>query len=328
MTSGSFYFGYGASTTAVSLGSADTSEHLFTGIAGASTAEGFIDGVSGGSVASTSGYSLQTGGIGSVNTTTFWYGSIKEIIIYNSDQSDNRTAIEANIGETPAANDTVNGFVQTWYDQSGNVPANDAVQTTAANQPKIVDAGSLVKTTSNLPAIDFTSSFTGLTASRFITGQSNAFFSVYEAEAGDSTQSQVIFRQGSSYRIACEVIPNGRVSSSLRDGGGDSVSASSGGDLATGVPLLQSVFIGARGVNGLTNFVNGANEVNVNTSAIEDVDFSSVDTGSFGIGAIPNNSAYDMHGSIQELIIYNSDQSSNRPAIEANIANQYGITLS
>ena len=34
------------------------------------------------------------------------------------------------------------GFVETWYDQSGN--SNDAVQATAGSQPKIVDAGSLV----------------------------------------------------------------------------------------------------------------------------------------------------------------------------------------
>ena len=34
------------------------------------------------------------------------------------------------------------GFVETWYDQSGN--SNDAVQATAGNQPKIVNAGSLL----------------------------------------------------------------------------------------------------------------------------------------------------------------------------------------
>lgn len=34
-----------------------------------------------------------------------------------------------------------NGFVTTWYDQSGN--AKDTTQTTAANQPRIVNAGSL-----------------------------------------------------------------------------------------------------------------------------------------------------------------------------------------
>ena len=78
-------------------------------------------------------------------------GTLAEVILYNSDQSANRTAFEANIGETygidlPSGVDTgydeVDGFVETWYDQSGN--GNDAVQLTAGNQPKIVDAGVLV----------------------------------------------------------------------------------------------------------------------------------------------------------------------------------------
>jgi hypothetical protein len=73
---------------------------------------------------------------------------VSELIIYTSDQSDNRTAIEANIGETygitgiPAYDNTVDGFVETWYDQSGN--GNDATQATAGSQPKIVSNGSLV----------------------------------------------------------------------------------------------------------------------------------------------------------------------------------------
>ncbi len=75
-------------------------------------------------------------------------GNVKEIIIYETDQTDNRTAIEANIGEVysidlPSGvdplNNEVNGFVETWYDQSGN--GRDSTQTTAARQPIIVDAG-------------------------------------------------------------------------------------------------------------------------------------------------------------------------------------------
>jgi hypothetical protein len=75
-------------------------------------------------------------------------GNVKEIIIYETDQTNNRTAIEANIGEVysidlPSGvdplNNEVNGFVETWYDQSGN--GRDSTQTTAARQPIIVDAG-------------------------------------------------------------------------------------------------------------------------------------------------------------------------------------------
>ncbi len=45
-----------------------------------------------------------------------------------------------------------NGFVTTWYDQSGN--GNDVTQSTAANQPTIVSSG-IVVTTSGKPTIQF-----------------------------------------------------------------------------------------------------------------------------------------------------------------------------
>ena len=46
-----------------------------------------------------------------------------------------------------------NGFVTTWYDQSGN--GNDAEQTTAANQPKIYDSVSGVIEENGKPAVEF-----------------------------------------------------------------------------------------------------------------------------------------------------------------------------
>ena len=123
--SGNFTFGYENSASKIILGSANTNKHLFTSIAGSSIAEGFLDGTSKGSVSSVDGISaLTNGGIGAINSSSFWNGTIQEVIIYNSDQSDNRTALEANIGEAysiagiPAYANTVNGFVETWYDQS------------------------------------------------------------------------------------------------------------------------------------------------------------------------------------------------------------------
>jgi hypothetical protein len=47
-----------------------------------------------------------------------------------------------------------NGFVTTWYDQSGN--SRDLTQATATNQPQIVSSGSII-TENGLPTISFTS---------------------------------------------------------------------------------------------------------------------------------------------------------------------------
>ena len=83
-----------------------------------------------------------------VSPTGYFDGRIREIIVYTSDQTDNRGAIEANIGEAysitgiPAYDDEVDGFVETWYDQSGN--NRPLIQTTASEQPLIVEAGTFL----------------------------------------------------------------------------------------------------------------------------------------------------------------------------------------
>ena len=94
-------------------------------------------------------------------------GTTQEIIIYDSDQSTNRTKIENNISTYYDIYDTsANGYVATWYDQSGN---NDATQATAASQPKIVDAGSLI-TSNGYTVIEYDGTDDNLTTSLTATG--------------------------------------------------------------------------------------------------------------------------------------------------------------
>ena len=122
-----------------------------------------------------------------VSATGYFDGRIREILVYTSDQTDNRVAIEANIGEAyninlPAGvdplNNEVDGFVDTWYDQSGN--GSDAVQATASEQPKIVDSatGALVPgglLFSGGQTIDTTATFS------FASGSSVSLFGVNKA---------------------------------------------------------------------------------------------------------------------------------------------------
>ena len=75
----------------------------------------------------------------------YYDGKMDEFIIYNSDQSTKRRAIEENIAnhyDISLAAFSRDGTVSTWYDQSGNT--NDATQTDPTKQPKIVDGGSLL----------------------------------------------------------------------------------------------------------------------------------------------------------------------------------------
>ncbi len=82
-----------------------------------------------------------------------------------------------------------NGFVKTWYDQSGN--SNNATQATAASQPKIVSAGALVS-----GGLDFDGVDDGLfTASNLTdTLQSATFFAVTQDDTTSGTASMVRIR--------------------------------------------------------------------------------------------------------------------------------------
>lgn len=64
-----------------------------------------------------------------------------------------------------------NGFVVTWYDQSGN--ARNLTQSTSANQPRIVNSGT-VERDGTLPAVYFTGSPMSLSVTNFLSGTSAA----------------------------------------------------------------------------------------------------------------------------------------------------------
>ena len=98
-TSG-FNFGYGATWNAVTT-TADTDPHLFTTIAGSTQGDyqPFIDGTSKGSATLVSTASSGGYGIGGLNHATAYEldGNVSEVIVYSSDQSAKRVALEKNI---------------------------------------------------------------------------------------------------------------------------------------------------------------------------------------------------------------------------------------
>ena len=238
---------------------------------------------------------------------------VSELILYPDDQTDNRTALEANIGEVygiagiPAYEDTVNGFVETWYDQSGN--GKDATQLTAGNQPKIVDAGALV-TTNGSPTIDFYDTCF-LSTDAFLDGSAHSSFAAINNQGAISTRK--IFYGKSEF-------PNKGFTWNYR------------GDQSAGLYDLVSY-------NGIVNpltfsnstsplhfvsslLINSTKEVFINgTSAATGSESFVADDGTLVMGSIAYGTGFD----VQEIIIYPSDQSANRPAIEANINNQYDI---
>jgi hypothetical protein len=246
----------------------------------------------------------------STAASSVWDGSMSEIIIYDTDQTDNRTAIEANMGEVYSIDlpsgvdpgfDQVDGFVETWYDQSGN--GRDAVQATAGSQPKIVDAGSLV--TGGGIAFDGSDDqldFTALNATDL------AIFSVVKF---DSVSGQE--------RILGEDSTNGEgfgigsaTTGFFRANGGSSSGPALNATVSTSGDFLYSA---NRASNTLGFFTNGvASATATNSDAFK----------ANSIGGSTN----PIDGNLKEIIIYSSDQTSKRTTLEANIAAEYGITLS
>ena len=241
-------------------------------------------------------------------SATFLTGSINEIIVYNSNQTDNRTAIEANIGEAYSIDlpsgvdpgfDQVDGFVETWYDQSGN--SKDAVQATAGSQPKIVNAGTLLNEldfdgTDDSLAIDFGADLS----------QANSIFIVHQSDTTTATVNEFFDSVGGS---------NPRTL--LDQSGSNYRMFSTGASVSTGVAITTDKSLIFALYNGTSSlFAKNGTATSALNAGTTDINQNST------LGSSATR-FYD--GTMQEVIIYNSDQSSNRVALETNINSHYSI---
>ena len=240
-------------------------------------------------------------------------GSIAEVIIYNSDQSDKRRAIEESIATANGitlGSFSRDGFVKTWYDQSVTNEAGDtatgnhATQATAASQPKIVSNGSLLNEldfdgTANRLDIDFGSNLSQPNSifmvhqSSTTLGAKNEFFD----ELGTTGQRTLLDQSGANYRIFA------------------GSSADSGLSIDGNKNLVTAIYNGASSI--LAKNGTASSTINSGTQSISSTS---------AIGFSEGTTAY-YQGSMREFIIYNSDQTDNRTAIEANIGEAYSIDL-
>lgn len=221
------------------------------------------------------------------------------------------------------------GFVTTWYDQSGN--SNDATQATAASQPKIVSGGSLV-TENGKPAIDFDGVNDGLeTPSIYLSGTDKISTHLLTSWDGPNTNVGIILESSLNWNnnSGSFVINTGLTTNGTGDGfctasrGSASSNANQFAYTQTLAPPQQTLISTYNDISGDLSRIYG-NSLLGSTDGIGDKG-----TGIFGnhalyIGA-RGASAFFYEGTIQELIIYPSDQSSNRELIETNVNHYYSI---
>ena len=215
-----------------------------------------------------------------------------------------------------------NGFVKTWYDQSVTTEAGDtatgnhAVQATAAEQPKIVNAGALVADN----GIDFDGS--NFLAATPVSGLEGSF-SMFSTSVRDS---------GSGYTVSISKSAANNRYFAIQEGGSTSVAVPR--NSISGVSVADSVSGNNRLTFALTTSATSTS-VGALGSAVTTTtdDYGENFTSNSGMNQIAIgllrtvNPTGQFNGRIREILVYTSDQTDNRGAIEANIANHYNITL-
>ena len=208
-----------------------------------------------------------------------------------------------------------NGFVTTWYDQSGN--ARNTVQATTANQPIIVLSGSIYNINSK-PAILFNGSSTELRTATIASWLTATPYTFILVDSVNTIKSDNYFcgTAGTSGLIDRAVIAGYRSSSQV-------TLAQYNDDANFSFTQVQQqklhniyfkfpnseYFINNTSLGTQTNPVNGAN----------------ITDGGFQIGRAYGEGALNYNGYLQEVITYASNQLTNRTGINSNINSYYSI---
>jgi surface protein len=242
---------------------------------------------------------IALGNLGNFSSGYGFTGKIQESLWYTPNQSSNRILIENNINAyyniyTTSSTPIENAFVSIWYDQSGN--GNHAIEKSRSSRILIARSGSLI-TSSLKPALYFTN----VEDSFIIPGlQGQPILDTYFVES--TTDTQILNPDGTGgYGV-------------IRDtGGGTDWSGSAYGPLSL---YANGVLFTGNTRRDAYIFLDGTKlsvHQGAKTSAWTEYRYSG-----HGFG-------YHYTGFLQELIAYNSDQSSRRKPIESNINNFYQI---
>jgi hypothetical protein len=186
------------------------------------------------------------------------------------------------------------GFVTTWYDQSGN--SNDAVQTSTSLQPQIVASGS-VQLENSEPCMNVTNG-QGFALNSSVGASSDKYsFIVHSVDASDTIWS---FFGDPTLVDAIPLAQDGNTGTGLE---------------SAGFSPLRTIY-----KNGTALTVVNRDELHDAYSLAGKV-LSTMDfAGSAGIGVLLNRGGgRDYSGKIQSIIIYTSNQSTDRVGIEASL---------
>jgi hypothetical protein len=222
-----------------------------------------------------------------------------------------------------------NGFVTTWYDQSGN--ARNATQKTAARQPQIVTSGSVI-TLNSKPSILWVTGdgAMSLDYSNLVGSNSYSIASVFSAiEATQYTKLLSIGPDDLTNGVWYTINTGGAV---LEWEDNDTGFAGNGYSNPVGPMVIGNSRIIPDSIttqNLLTTVLSASNAKMFKNGSeisyrIQRTGNCYTTTANLIIGNSPNN-ANRMNGRLQELVIWQSDENSNIGGINNNINDFYSI---
>jgi hypothetical protein len=213
-----------------------------------------------------------------------------------------------------------NGFVKTWYDQSGN--GYDATQTTAVNQPQIVSSGSVILTNGK-PSIYFNNP-TGSGTKWLDTFTQLSLFnvgSIYSvASFIDSANFRVIFANGFQTSAGIWIGSVQGATPKLQMWTANINTQGNINSFSFNTQILQSYFFESAVNNGHKIYVNNT----LDTQATKIFSISTPITNG-GIGRDMYNNDYPMYGYMNELVFYGEKTNVNNLGINTNINDFYSI---
>jgi hypothetical protein len=215
-----------------------------------------------------------------------------------------------------------NGFVTTWYDQSGN--ANDATQATAANQPQIVSSGSLLLLNTK-GSVEFNGATSkALSFANFPGATSYSITSVLSSiEQSQYTKLLSIGPDATTSGVWYTINTGGTLlewQSNDTGFGGNGYNNLSGpfvvsnGRIIPDSMTTQNLVTTVLSSSNAKMFRNGS-EISYRVQRTGNCYNTA---GTMIIGNAPNN-VNTMNGRLQELVIWQTDQNSNIAGINTNI---------
>jgi hypothetical protein len=214
-----------------------------------------------------------------------------------------------------------NGFITTWYDQSGN--ARNATQATALNQPQIVSSGSVILQNGK-PAVQFDGTNDFLDTQSFIASRTLAsIFLVYSIT--QNKQNQTIFSRWDNRNFFIRAYTN----TGTIDFGVYSSEVAANNIISGNIINLNNTYLSSLIYDGSESFANETSLYNNNvlqtiTRSGSEVNQLQSNSNKVLIGSLGSNSQF-IQGKINEIVYYDNSQIGNLSNINNNINSFYSI---